>query len=111
MRKRKAESGGNLGRSSIAGQAKEVRNKFENRGNVAIQAGHQIVHGSINISQSVLGCILCLPKPSNVNVYDTEMNPTYSNYYHTLLRQYPTVTIVSTALFACPIPGLMSASR
>jgi hypothetical protein len=55
MRKRKAESHGNLGRSSIAGQAKEVRNKFENRGNVAIQAGHQIVHGSINISQSVLG--------------------------------------------------------
>jgi hypothetical protein len=66
MQKRKAGSRGNLGQSSMTGQAKEVRNKFENRGNVAIQAGSQIVHGSININQSVLGCILCLPKPSNV---------------------------------------------
>jgi hypothetical protein len=95
----------------MADQAKEPRNTFESRGNVAIQAGHQIVHGSININQSVLGCILCLPKPSNVNVYGAGMSPTYSSYSHTLLGQYLVVTIVSTALFACPTPGSMFASR
>ena len=111
MQEQQAGSHGNLGRGSIAGQAKEIWNTFENSGNVAIQAGHQIIHGSINISQSVLGCILCLPKPSNVNVCLTEMSPTYSSYYHTLLGQHPTVTMVSTTLFASPTHGSISSSR
>ena len=111
MQEQQAGSHGNLGRSSIAGQAKEIRNTFENSGNVAIQAGHQIIHGSININQSVLGCILCLPKPSDVNVCATEMSPTYSSYYHTLLEQHPTVTMVSTTLFASPTHGSMSSGR
>ena len=43
----------NFEQSSLGTVAEPTWNTFENRGNVAIQAGQQIVHGGININQSV----------------------------------------------------------
>ena len=43
----------NFEQSSVGTVAGPTRNTFENEGNVAIQAGQQIVHGDININQSV----------------------------------------------------------
>jgi hypothetical protein len=43
----------NFEQSSVGAVAEPTRNTFENKGNVAIQAGQQIVHGGININQSV----------------------------------------------------------
>jgi hypothetical protein len=43
----------NYERSSVGALDGQVHNTFENRGNVANQAGQQIVHGDINIDQSV----------------------------------------------------------
>jgi hypothetical protein len=43
----------NFEQSSVGAVAEPTWNTFENRGNVAIQAGQQIVHGDININQSV----------------------------------------------------------
>jgi hypothetical protein len=40
--------------------ATQLQTNFENRANVAIQAGQQIFHGGVNIHQSVLECILYL---------------------------------------------------
>lgn len=39
--------------SGVGTVAEPIWNTFENKGNVAIQAGKQIVHGGININQSV----------------------------------------------------------
>ena len=111
MQEQQAGSLGNSGWSRTARQPEQIRNTYENRGNVANQAGHQIVHGGININQSVLGCILCLSKLSNMNVRGTEMSRTYSSYYHTLLGQHPTLTIASTTPFASITLGSMSAGR
>jgi hypothetical protein len=43
----------NFEQSSVGTVAGPTRDTFENKGNVAIQAGRQIVHGDININQSV----------------------------------------------------------
>jgi hypothetical protein len=43
----------NFEQSSVGIVAEPTWNTFENKGNVAIQAGQQIVHGGININQSV----------------------------------------------------------
>jgi hypothetical protein len=44
----------NFEQSSVGTVAEPTRTTFENKGgNVAIQAGQQIVHGGININQSV----------------------------------------------------------
>jgi hypothetical protein len=48
----------NFEQSSVGIVAEPTWNTFENRGNVAIQAGQQIVHGSININQSVYSYFL-----------------------------------------------------
>jgi hypothetical protein len=43
----------NFEQSSVGTVAEPTWNTFESKGNVAIQAGQQIVHGDININQSV----------------------------------------------------------
>lgn len=43
----------NFEQSSVGTMAEPTWNTFENKGNVTIQAGQQIVHGDININQSV----------------------------------------------------------
>jgi len=43
----------NFEQSSVDTVAEPTWNTFENQGNVANQAGQQIVHGGININQSV----------------------------------------------------------
>jgi hypothetical protein len=48
----------NFEQSSVGTMAESTWNTFENKGNVAIQAGQQIVHGGININQSVSGYFL-----------------------------------------------------
>lgn len=42
-----------LGKSSIGIPSGQIQSIFENKGNVANQAGQQIVHGGIIINQSV----------------------------------------------------------
>jgi hypothetical protein len=43
----------NFEQSSVGTVPEPTWNTFENKGNVANQAGQQIVHGGININQSV----------------------------------------------------------
>jgi hypothetical protein len=43
----------NFEQGGVGTVAEPTWNTFENKGNVAIQAGQQIVHGDVNISQSV----------------------------------------------------------
>jgi hypothetical protein len=53
MQEQQAGRLANFGKSNIGISSGQIQNTFENKGNVANQAGQQIVHGDINISQSV----------------------------------------------------------